>query len=535
MKKLIYLLCFGALVSLFEQTTFAQCPPFIDVSHTVMPSYTALDLTYNIQNPSATVVYETVKRVWPLTGAAYGNAVSVKMDIYRPVKLVGKTSIQCPVVILCHGADRRRFSPEWQIRAQDFTRRGYVVVSLDYRADVAFNQLELLTIASQCNTASCKRKYIDRILYSNAMDVHNAISYLVANQTSLKINPNKIIIGGHSLGAATAFVSSCLDKNEVLAGTFPSNFLTNTFYINLATHRSRIKGAILWSPATTDVNYLDSSDNVPLFIFHGTHDPAAPFYSGKQLCNNLNPTFYGGAAIAVRADSFTTPYSYYFVEARGAGHSIGVSCQYLPFGDPNETLQMLWSPDLLRFMKTTMLEGTVNQVHKVVTPLNTSQYDYCTGVQNTYCNGDADEFVPTPSSIVACFQFPAFTLSTMPWNNGSNNYNSCTSPIVYPTPDGTCGGYGKVDMSSTFPSASLSLFPNPTRNNLNISYNSTANETATITLYDLSGKIALQTTETATEGTNNYNLQLAELSTGMYIVQVQTPTQQLTQKVQLIR
>lgn len=538
MKLLSYFyfaFCLGALVGLFEQTASAQCPSFIDVSHTIMPSYTPLDVSYNLQNPSATVVYETVKRVWPVTGAAYGNAIPVKMDIYRPVDLAGETNIQRPVVILCHGANRRRFSPEWQIRAQDFTRRGYVVVSVDYRADVAFNALELLTIASQCSSADCKRKSIDRVLYSNAMDVHNAISYLVTNQATLKINPNKIIIGGHSLGAATSFVASCLDKNEVLAGTFPSNFLTNSFYINLATHRSRIKGAILWSPATTDVNYLDSNDNVPLFIFHGTYDPAAPFYSGKQFCDNLNPTFYGGAPVAIRADSFTTPFSYYFVEARGAGHVTGVSCQYLPFGDPNETLQMLWSPDLLRFMKTSMLEGTVNQVHKVVTPLNSSQYDYCTGVQNTYCNGNADEFIPTPSAAVACFQSPAFTLSTMTWNNGNNNYSSCTAPIVSPAPDGVCGGYGKFDMSTTTTTATLSLYPNPTQNHTTLQYNTNTPEAATITLLDLSGKTMLINNEYATEGTNEFGIDTDQLPAGIYLVRLQTPTQSFTERLVVAR
>jgi hypothetical protein len=194
-----------------------------------------------------------------------------------------------------------------------------------------------------------------------------------------------------------------------------------------------------------------------------------------------------------------------------------------------------WSPDLLRFMKTTMLEGTVNQVHKIVTPLNTSQYDYCTGVQNTYCNGNADEFIPTPSAAVACFQSPAFTLSTMPWNNGNNNYSSCTAPIVCPAPDGVCGGYGKVEMSSSSPAPTLSLYPNPTSNHTTLQYNTNTDETATVTLLDLSGKTVAINNEYATAGSNEFGIATDQLPAGIYLVRLQTPTQSFTERLVIAR
>ena len=526
-----------ACVFVCQLSVSAQCPSLIDPQYAIQSHTMPLDVTYDIQPPTATVVYETQKKINLTNGAKLTSAaVSVKMDIYRPVDLPSETNIQRPVVILCHGANRRRYSPEWQIRAQDLTKRGYVVVSIDYRAD-SYSTVELAGVLL-CNTTTCNRREVERQIYSNAMDVHNAMGYLIANQSTYKINPNQFIIGGHSLGGATSFAASCIDKNEIPSGTFPSTFTTDAFYVNLATYRSRIKGAMLWAPATLNVNYIDSTDNVPLFVFHGTYDPAAPFYSGKQFCDPANPVYYGGAAIAERVDGFTNPYSYYFVEATGAGHITSVSCQYLPFGDITDGLTMLWAPDMLRFMKTTMLGGIVNQRHKVITPLNNSNYDYCTGVQNTYCNGNADEFIPVPSPTVSCFTFPTFTLTQLPWNEGINSYNTCTWPIVSPVPDGTCGVSGKYEMFnqfSTLSSSTLTLSPNPTRNNLNLTYTTTTTEDATITLYDLTGKAVLQTTETATEGTNNYNLQLTDLPTGMYIVQLQTATQRLTQKVQVIR
>ncbi|MBK9462816.1 MAG: T9SS type A sorting domain-containing protein [Sphingobacteriales bacterium] len=153
-------------------------------------------------------------------------------------------------------------------------------------------------------------------------------------------------------------------------------------------------------------------------------------------------------------------------------------------------------------------------------------------------------FILSNTSLTFYTDIESISTQTSP----NNPTAACTAPLTFSTfyPNGLytdianciCDDIGtnpgdyKQQFATTTP---LTLSPNPTRNNLNLAYNTTTTEDATITLYDLTGKAVLQTTETATEGTNNYNLQLTDLPTGMYIVQLQTATQRLTQKVQVIR
>jgi acetyl esterase/lipase len=503
-----------------------------------------IDAIYAVQ-PKLTVTYETEQRLNPVDGTKYATAIPVQMDIYRPVNLAGEGIVKRPVVILVHGNGRRRDSPEWIDMANSLAKRGYVVASLDYRADF-FTSGEQLLIALACNTAPCKLASLNRTLYSNSMDVHKAIDFLVANQLTYQIDPGRFIVGGHSLGGATSFFASTVSKSEVSA-YFPASFMTDAWYTNLDIHRPKIKGAILLSPATTDLNYVDASDNVPFFIYHGTHDPAAPFYSGRQLCGDAsNPILYGGAAMAERVDAFPN-YAYYFVEARGVGHVTGVTCVNAELPNATDALGMLWYPDLLRFLKTTMLDGYPNQVFKKVTPNNSSIYDYCAGATNGYCNGNANDFLlQLIGSGGACYAFPANwpnnTLGTLPWSGPA--YQSCSYPATFPTAEAACGpnGWylkqGEPDLftQGVFANAhviqdnaelkpivvendAFSISPNPASGIVTINCADAHDVALEIDLLNLQGTQVRKAT--LPKGCTSQELDLHDLSAGIYFLRMQ--------------
>ena len=66
----------------------------------------------------------------------------------------------------------------------------------------------------------------------------------------------------------------------------------------------------------------------------------------------------------------------------------------------------------------------------------------------------------------------------------------------------------------------ITLFPNPSNDKVNISFISTAENNLTITVFDVSGRQIISQQATTTEGQNNLGLDVSQLQTGFYFVQV---------------
>jgi thiol-disulfide isomerase/thioredoxin len=64
----------------------------------------------------------------------------------------------------------------------------------------------------------------------------------------------------------------------------------------------------------------------------------------------------------------------------------------------------------------------------------------------------------------------------------------------------------------------ISLFPNPTQDNVNIYINSKSNEAVNIEVYNNLGKVVYNTQETLTQGANTINMNLDNLLPGLYYV-----------------
>ena len=66
----------------------------------------------------------------------------------------------------------------------------------------------------------------------------------------------------------------------------------------------------------------------------------------------------------------------------------------------------------------------------------------------------------------------------------------------------------------------ITLFPNPSNDKVNINFISTAENNLTITVFDVSGRQIISQQATAIEGQNNLGLDVSQLQTGFYFVQV---------------
>ena len=63
---------------------------------------------------------------------------------------------------------------------------------------------------------------------------------------------------------------------------------------------------------------------------------------------------------------------------------------------------------------------------------------------------------------------------------------------------------------------SISVYPNPTDQEVNITFNSKFNESIIIHIYDAVGKEVYTDTKTCIKGVNNFKIDISEYPKGMY-------------------
>ena len=77
----------------------------------------------------------------------------------------------------------------------------------------------------------------------------------------------------------------------------------------------------------------------------------------------------------------------------------------------------------------------------------------------------------------------------------------------------------------------LSLYPNPTRDMLNMAFETEEEISTNWKIFDLKGQVVMQQAIVATEGKNVLNLNVSNLSKGLYIVQIPLSNQILSEKL----
>lgn len=197
-----------------------------------------------------------------------------------------------PIIVLMHGGSFLTGSlSNLDSVCIEFAKRGFVAVTIEYRLGWSVVQnCQNVTI----NTVMSANKAI----YRSIQDLHASIRYLVENSEEYKIDTSWIFAGGVSAGAfATsdlAFVSQsqfwsrwpyCQSLGDIHTS---GNILTNTFTLKGLFHN--------WG-STIDVDYINSSNAIPMIGFVGDMDIISPIDSGYfQNCTNFE-LMYGTRTI----------------------------------------------------------------------------------------------------------------------------------------------------------------------------------------------------------------------------------------------
>ena len=183
-----------------------------------------------------------------------GEEENLKLDVYLPAN---RHSDPTPTIIWFHGGgfakgnDKRQIYIKWL--ADEFARRGYVGVSVDYRVRDNPN----------ADLAGTVRDAVS--------DARMALRWVVANADDFGIDPQRIILAGGSAGGG-------LVANLIHDPDAP------------ITRQSGVIGAInLWGPGAGDYRLFRAVSELspPTLAIHGTEDPLIPASRSEEYVADL--------------------------------------------------------------------------------------------------------------------------------------------------------------------------------------------------------------------------------------------------------
>ncbi len=152
----------------------------------------------------------------------------------------------------------------------------------------------------------------------------------------------------------------------------------------------------------------------------------------------------------------------------------------------------------------------------------------------TWCANDLGiDFTANVSNVTGIYTLSWAYPNTTTYVSGGGNSTSLTldwgasNGVVMVTASNACGN-GTATLSSNLncreseiSASALNVYPNPTAGMLNVEY-TTNKGTAQVTVLDLSGRVVMTQTQSASEGRNTMQLDLSRVAKGAYMLNVQT-------------
>jgi hypothetical protein len=225
-----------------------------------------------------------------------GDTIDLRMDIFQPQ---GDTLSKRPMIILAFGGSFTsgiRQSPDIVRLCNEFSQRGYVCVTIDYRLGFENN--------SDSDTNQLKA------VFRGVQDMRAAIRYFYKDASTAnhyRIDTNQIFCGGVSAGG---FISLNHAYFKLGVGSRPvppwaadalieiggvDGFSGNEGYSSI------VKGVINLCGAIADTLWIQPQDPIIVSV-HGTDDDLVPiFYDSTQAAQSVEAMFYGSGDIHNRA------------------------------------------------------------------------------------------------------------------------------------------------------------------------------------------------------------------------------------------
>ncbi len=224
------------------------------------------DRIFNDVNKTSNVIYGTAPSITPFyISESFTTAKDLKLDIFQPV---GDIEPNRALIIFAHSGgfiNGSKGNEDMQALSDTFAHYGYVTASMDYRLN--FNLLS-------SNSS-------ERAVWRGVQDASAAVRFFKQNAGQYNIDSNKIFVWGSSAGAFLAVGLAYVDDAERPASTFSSpNLGCKDCSGNSYTATSKVMGIISCWGATKDTSWVQSNNNTPVQLFHGTNDGTVPITEG---------------------------------------------------------------------------------------------------------------------------------------------------------------------------------------------------------------------------------------------------------------
>ena len=249
--------------------------------------------------------------------------IDLNMDIYEPAN---DTESQRPVIIFLHpGAffSGSNESDDMVTLSNSAAKRGYVAISANYRLG--------LNIVSTYSG--------ERAVYRGVQDASALVRYLREHHEELRIDPDNIFIWGSSAGSFIGLHLAYSDDSERPESTYGGGSDPDLGCIdcegNNYNHSSKPNALVSCWGAIGDLDWINSEDNVPTIMFHGTSDLVVPYDYGLPFTINIAlPIVYGSSQIYNRLESLNIESQIYLEQNEGHEYWGALNGNWV--GGPNE-------------------------------------------------------------------------------------------------------------------------------------------------------------------------------------------------------
>ncbi len=222
-----------------------------------------------------------------------GTTEQEGMDIWGAA---GDNCNKRPVIIWVHGggfSQQDRTAPDVVAMCDTFSRRGFVVASINYRDDYWGTSGPVDDNNSQ-NPSPYDQFEFTRAAYRAMQDAKCAVRFFKSYATYYGIDTNNIFMGGTSAGGWTSLMVAYLDKiSEKPAATGAQSSVIGVYsrpdlgsidgsggWNNVS---SRLKGILSIFGALVDTSFVDGSTDPAAYHFHEYGDQVVNFYYGAPF------------------------------------------------------------------------------------------------------------------------------------------------------------------------------------------------------------------------------------------------------------
>lgn len=242
--------------------------------------------------------------------------VNVWMDIYRPYDHYAMDSKdKRPAYIYFHGGGYVFGGEDGGSELIRAAERGMIGIGVKYRLGRLPNSIPNADSLQSAITNSIQNTY--RAL----QDARDAVKYIVDNADKYNIDKDKLFIAGFSAGGNIVLNYDYLEtKNfeaSIINGLGP--LTAKTPVAGILSGAGPFNQLVLQGLASP-LDYIDKSENTPLYMVHGTCDSTA-LYNYGNLFDPTTKGSVGSYAIACRKQSLGHPY--HFTTVKGGDHNLG--------------------------------------------------------------------------------------------------------------------------------------------------------------------------------------------------------------------